>query len=118
MTRSRAARGWLSLIIATAVVALSLTGCGFPNRRGAADAIDKAIRTMPGVANTDIRYDTSFDGGAYFSMTVTLTAQTSHDQAARSRNARTHVRRSPRTAATTGLSGWYVQSGTPRLSHG
>jgi len=75
-------RRWLSLIIATAVVALSLTGCGFPNRRGAADAIDKAIRTMPGVANTDIRYDTSFDGGAYFSMTVTLTAQTSNDQGA------------------------------------
>jgi hypothetical protein len=82
MTPHRSRRRWLSLLIATAVAAISLAGCGFPDRRGAADAIDKAIGTMPGVADTDIRYDTSFDGGAYFDMTVTLTAQTSDDQGA------------------------------------
>lgn len=59
-----------------------LAGCGFPDRRGAADSIRQAIGTMPGVADAQARYDTSFDGGAHFTLTVTLGPTTTADQAA------------------------------------
>lgn len=59
-----------------------LTGCGFPDRRGAADSIGRAIRAMPGVADADVHYDTSFDGGAHFDLTVTLTPTVTDEQGA------------------------------------
>jgi hypothetical protein len=70
------------MITATAVAALWLTGCGFPDRRGAAESIGAAIRAMPGVADTDVGYDTSFDGGAHFHLTVTLSGAASNEQGA------------------------------------
>lgn len=49
-----------------------MSGCGFPNRRGAANAIADTIRALPGVSKADVRYNTSFDGGAHFDLDVTL----------------------------------------------
>lgn len=76
-------RLWLSKLGAVAVLAaLALTSCGFPDRHDAADSISKAIRAMPGVINTDGRYDTSFAGGAHYYLTVTLSGASSDEQGA------------------------------------
>lgn len=71
----------MAAIAALALVA-SLVGCGFPDRRAAADAIGATVRAMPGVADADVRYDTSFDGGAHFNLTATLAPTATTDQAA------------------------------------
>lgn len=63
-------------------MAVSAGGCGFPDRRDAAESIAQTIRAMPGVAGADARYDTSFDGGAHFDLTVTLTPTASKEQGA------------------------------------
>jgi hypothetical protein len=69
-------------VIVVAVVAVCAGGCGFPDRRGAAESIGQTIRTMPGVAGADVRYNTSFDGGAHFDLAVTLIPTASNEQGA------------------------------------
>lgn len=37
---------------------------------------------MPGIADVDVQYDTSFDGGAHFYLTATLTGAAAPDEGA------------------------------------
>lgn len=70
------------VVIAGVAAAVCAAGCGFPNRRDAAESIGQTIRAMPGVAGADVRYDTSFDGGAHFDLTATLNPTASNEQGA------------------------------------
>lgn len=76
---------FLSIRLAAVLAAVATSGvggCGFPDRRDAANNIDQTIRGMPGVAGTDIHYDASFDGGAHFGLTVTLAPTATDEQGA------------------------------------
>ncbi|WP_445169500.1 hypothetical protein ACTXG7_09350 [Mycolicibacterium sp. Dal123E01] len=64
------------------VWAIAIAGCGFPDRRGAAESIGADIRALPGVKTADVHYDTSFDGGAHFHLHVTLAEGVTDAQAA------------------------------------
>ncbi|ORA37479.1 hypothetical protein BST20_13615 [Mycobacterium branderi] len=72
----------MRLLIAAAVVIATMSGCGFPDRRGAANTIGDAIRAMPGVTSAEVDYHTSFDGGAHFKLYVALADNASDTQAA------------------------------------
>jgi hypothetical protein len=69
-------------VVVVAAVAFCTGGCSFPDRRDAADSIGQTIRAMPGVGGADVRYNTSFDGGAHFDITVTLTPTANNEQGA------------------------------------
>lgn len=75
-------RRLLAAVVVVAALAVSLGGCGFPDRRDAAESIGQTIRAMAGVAGADVQYDTSFDGGAHFYLTATLNPTASKEQAA------------------------------------
>lgn len=72
----------LRLLITATVAIAAVSGCGFPDRRGAANAIGDTIRALPGVTAADVYYHTSFDGGAHFNLNVVLTDNASDTQAA------------------------------------
>lgn len=74
--------GAVVVLIAAAGLTAGVSGCGFPNRLGAANSIGDTIRAMPGVNAADVHYDTSFDGGAHFNLEVTLADTASAPQAA------------------------------------
>lgn len=62
------------MAIATAtIVAIGFTaaGCFLDNRRGA-DDLDRHVRAMPGVADTDMTYGNTFTSGEHFDLDVTL----------------------------------------------
>lgn len=80
--RTRRFPFWMVLPLAVLAVFWGLAGCGFPDRRGAADAIADEIRSQPGVTAVDVSYDTSFDGGAHFGLTVTLAPTVTDEQGA------------------------------------
>lgn len=71
-----------AMVLIAAAFATGVSACGFPNRRGAANAISDTIRTLPGVSAADVRYRTSIDSGAHFDLDVTL-ADTATDTQAR-----------------------------------
>lgn len=76
----------ISSSVRRAVSALALltllAGCGFPDRRHAAENIAATVRSMPGVADVESTYDTSFDGGAHFALAVDIADTATDAQAA------------------------------------
>ncbi|SLJ75735.1 Uncharacterised protein [Mycobacteroides abscessus subsp. abscessus] len=70
----RRRRSPIRLVMATAMVVaigVSAAGCIF-GRRGAAEDLDRHVRAMPGVADTDMTYVNSFTSGERFDLNVTL----------------------------------------------
>lgn len=68
--------------IATATVlaiALMAASC-FIDRRSDAENLDRHVRAMAGVADTDMRYDKNFTSGENFNLTVTLQQDVTEEQ--------------------------------------
>jgi hypothetical protein len=63
-----------------AAVVWSASAC-FVDRRHDAELVDRQIKAMPGVAGTDMRYESSFENGQNFRLTVQLDTQVTQPQA-------------------------------------
>ena len=72
----------IRVVIATAMVlaiGYVAAGCIF-ERRGDAEDLDRHIRAMPGVANTDMTYTNTFTSGERFDLNVTLQQDITEEQ--------------------------------------
>ncbi|WP_148223322.1 hypothetical protein [Segniliparus rotundus] len=72
----------LTSFLAVSGLIVCLGGCDYPDRRSEANSVGATVRALPGVASADVRYDTSFDGGAHFDLDVKLADNASAAQAA------------------------------------
>jgi hypothetical protein len=70
----------LSLIGLAALMVWPASAC-FVNRRHDADQLDRQIKAMPGVADTEMSYESSFENGQQFRLTVRLDPRVSTPQA-------------------------------------
>jgi hypothetical protein len=71
----------LTLIGLAALMVLPASAC-FVDRRHDADLVDRQIKAMPGVADTDMAYESSFENGQQFWLTVRLDPRVTQPQAA------------------------------------
>jgi hypothetical protein len=70
----------LALIGFAAVMVWAATACSV-NRRHEAELVDGQIKAMPGVADTDMDYESSFENGQHFRLTVRLDPRVTQPQA-------------------------------------
>lgn len=69
------------MLIGLAALLMWPTSACFVNRRDDADQVDRQIKAMPGVAGTDMSYESSFENGQQFRLTVRLDSRITQPQA-------------------------------------